>query len=141
MVNANQKAPAQEEGSMESDRVLNESRELVYFTGSEEDSMVSNHTIALKSCKLMESGKKYYPCQTCPQSFSLSGSLKRHMFVHSGDKPYPCKTCPKSFTSSGDLKKHMLIHSGEKPHSCQLCILTFRLHKQLIVHIRKVHRV
>ena len=79
---------------------------------------------ALKTHKLIHTGKKPFRCDLCDYSTAQSGALKVHKLIHTGEKPYKCDLCDYSTTTSGDLNTHKLIHSGVKPYKCDLCDYT-----------------
>ena len=70
-----------------------------------------------------------YRCEVCPCSYTLKGSLTRHMKVHAETKPQPCvqnqkdqkrfqcDICTLTFSSKSKLTKdHMNIHKKIKPY-------------------------
>lgn len=66
--------------------------------------------------------KKSYKCSLCPQIFSQSGHLNRHMQTHTGGKPHKCAVCAKLDTRREKLKKHMKVHTGEKSNKWSIPI-------------------
>ena len=38
------------------------------------------------------------------------------MLIHTGDEPYKYGTCGKSFSLKGSLIKHMHLHADDNPH-------------------------
>ena len=55
-------------------------------------------------------GENPYKSFLCDKSFSLSTSLKDHLFLHTGDKPFKCDICDKGFKRPHLLKAHMDVH-------------------------------
>ena len=41
------------------------------------------------------------------------------------EKWFPCDQCPKSFSVSNDLNKHRIINTGEKQNSANIIIVSF----------------
>ena len=47
-------------------------------------------------------------CENCDASFSVKGTLKRHIAsVHERKKPYECENCDAHFAEKGYLKRHI----------------------------------
>ncbi|KXS14214.1 hypothetical protein M427DRAFT_57672 [Gonapodya prolifera JEL478] len=60
------------------------------------------------------SGKaKPFKCTQCPQTFSRSHDLKRHMCIHTGVKPFSCPYCGKAFSRRDALARH--VECPERP--------------------------
>jgi len=54
------------------------------------------------------SGKvKPFSCHICPQTFSRSHDLKRHLCKHTGVRPFACDGCGKSFSRRDGLTRHL----------------------------------
>jgi hypothetical protein len=54
------------------------------------------------------SGKvKPFACHICPQTFSRSHDLKRHLCKHTGIRPFACDACGKSFSRRDGLTRHL----------------------------------
>ncbi|KAJ3411007.1 hypothetical protein HDV05_002915 [Chytridiales sp. JEL 0842] len=50
---------------------------------------------------------KPHTCPHCPQTFSRTHDLKRHLFVHAPEsKPFSCARCKKGFSRVDALRKH-----------------------------------
>ena len=59
-------------------------------------------------------GQKYYKCDNCGKSFTLSSSLKQHIkSVHEGRKDHKCAYCEKSFARSTYLRNHIKVFHSE----------------------------
>ncbi len=78
------------------------------------------------------------------QVFFLQG-LKRHMeSVHEKLDKYRCNSCPKSFTLPYSLKRHVAaVHAGgdTKQYRCDVCSKTFSLRDALKRHRERVHKL
>ena len=60
--------------------------------------------------------KKGHICESCGNTFSEAGNLKRHIYtIHEGHKDHKCESCGKSFSQAGVLNRHIYtIHEGHK---------------------------
>ncbi|KAI8912616.1 hypothetical protein EDD86DRAFT_201868 [Gorgonomyces haynaldii] len=76
----------------------------------------------------------------CAKRFSKASSLKTHLASHHNGKPKPfsCAHCPQSFSRSHDLKRHMYIHSQDKPFVCPRCNRGFSRRDALRRHEKSV---
>ena len=81
-----------------------------------------------------------HKCESCSKSFSVAGSLKRHIYtVHEGHKDHKCESCGKSFSQAEFLKKHIhIVHEGHKDHKCKFCAKSFTGAGDLKRHIHIV---
>ena len=63
-----------------------------------------------------QEGQRNFKCDACQNSFTESGSLKKHTkTIHDGQRNYKCDSCGKFFTQSGHLKNHITtIHDGQR---------------------------
>ncbi|TPX33980.1 hypothetical protein SmJEL517_g03193 [Synchytrium microbalum] len=60
---------------------------------------------------------KPFKCDKCPQTFSRSHDLKRHMYIHTQQKPYTCARCQKGFSRRDALRRHeKSVAEGKKVH-------------------------
>ncbi|XP_034023242.1 zinc finger protein 37-like [Thalassophryne amazonica] len=75
-------------------------------------------------------------CYVCGKTFTMKGSLKRHMFGHTGLKPHGCKECGRTFARIESLRVHMRTHTLEIPYTCDFCGKAFRHRGNMICHIR-----
>ena len=64
----------------------------------------------------MHTGEKLFQCNICDISFSIKGTLKRHIeSVHEGKKPFKCSECDAAFSNNQNLKSHISsVHGGKK---------------------------
>ncbi|XP_050416040.1 zinc finger protein 30 [Patella vulgata] len=81
-------------------------------------------------------------CSECGTKFAKRSYLLRHIKVHLSDKSriYKCPEadCDKSFYSAQILKTHAKVHAGDasKHHECDICERRFRIHGDLVRHMR-----
>lgn len=65
---------------------------------------------------LTHTKEKPYKCKLCPQAYSQTTDLVRHVSrAHWSGKPYPCDRCDESFRLIEGLREHYRVHvqSGE----------------------------
>ena len=85
------------------------------------------------------------------ESFPTGGKLKKYMDTfQEKHNDHKCEYCGKSFSQSEILNQHMEIcekkslksqvHEKVRGHKCEKCDEMFTLQKNLIVHIRVIHK-
>ena len=72
------------------------------------------HLIAVHGVK-----RKPHNCELCPQTFSRSHDLKRHIYTHTDEKPYKCKRCGKGFSRRDAVKRHLRSVLENKKVFCE----------------------
>lgn len=58
----------------------------------------------------MHNGYRPFQCALCPVSYTIKGSLKRHMLSHYSDISFKCHICKKEYSRQCTLKKHLQTH-------------------------------
>jgi len=77
---------------------------------------------AIRHLNAVHKKEKNCTCHVCGQSFSLSQSLKKHMFLHTG-MPSVCVDCGKQFASEHKLREeHMKKHHPERYKDVRLAM-------------------
>ena len=56
------------------------------------------------------------------QAFSKQGKLKQHFKTHTVENPFPCNYCPEEFSVGSNLKTHMRTHVV-RSYTCAACAL------------------
>lgn len=87
-------------------------------------------------------GKYHYNCKHCKRGFGSRYTLKNHMYNEHAidyDEKYPCSVCDKVFPLVSTLDTHMKTHETERNYVCKECGETFRVAKNLKVHINIKH--
>ncbi|XP_049290960.1 gastrula zinc finger protein XlCGF57.1-like [Anopheles funestus] len=74
-------------------------------------------------------------CETCGNTFSSKGALKKHSYIHTGGMPFHCEQCNKSYPTSYKLKVHMMRHQGIKNYECSYCGLKKTTADELKLHM------
>lgn len=99
-----------------------------------------------------------YQCHICGASFSHKSSLGHHIkYVHGvkpetsrrtdanyvprpeGDRPFACDQCPKTYKLRKQLNVHLRTHLEDRPYACEFCDKRFKLNFVMTEHVRKVH--
>lgn len=94
---------------------------------------------ALETHMRKHTGDKPFSCPDCDKSYTLKGSLMRHIDVnHSKGRSsrFICEHCGKNFFSKTNIVIHLRIHTGERPYSCPFCEERFIQISTLIRHKR-----
>uniref|UniRef100_A0A182MA92 C2H2-type domain-containing protein n=1 Tax=Anopheles culicifacies TaxID=139723 RepID=A0A182MA92_9DIPT len=74
-------------------------------------------------------------CETCGNTFSSKGALKKHLYIHTGGMPFHCEKCNKSYPTAYKLKVHMMRHQGIKNYECSYCGLKKTTADELKMHM------
>ncbi|KAJ9584518.1 hypothetical protein L9F63_021128, partial [Diploptera punctata] len=81
-----------------------------------------------------------YKCKLCDRKFKHTSILSVHMRrAHTGERPYKCPHCPYTFSVSGTLHKHIILHTKNFPYNCKLCPKGFTTRTKLARHMAKEH--
>uniref|UniRef100_A0AAY4ASJ1 C2H2-type domain-containing protein n=1 Tax=Denticeps clupeoides TaxID=299321 RepID=A0AAY4ASJ1_9TELE len=83
-------------------------------------------------------GGRLYTCDQCGRSYRHAGSLLNHKKSHKTGV-FRCYVCQKRFYNLLALKNHQRTHFDVKKHRCSECGKAFKIHKQLLNHLR-VHQ-
>lgn len=79
-------------------------------------------------------------CDTCGNSYTTNGGLKRHKYTHNPEElPYNCTFCPKKYHTRSKLVNHMKRHQGIFDFECQHCGLKKASKYEVNQHIKNVH--
>ncbi len=83
-------------------------------------------------------GYGQFQCPHCPQIFSYSSNLNRHLPIHTGQFKYWCNKCQKGFTQKETYESHVRKHEGRVLMcSYEFCKKTFESSRGLELHISK----
>uniref|UniRef100_A0A182WFX4 C2H2-type domain-containing protein n=1 Tax=Anopheles minimus TaxID=112268 RepID=A0A182WFX4_9DIPT len=74
-------------------------------------------------------------CETCGNTFSSKGALKKHSYIHTGGMPFHCERCNKNYPTAYKLKVHMMRHMGIKNYECPYCGLKKTTADELNMHL------
>ncbi|XP_038106389.1 zinc finger protein 189 [Culex quinquefasciatus] len=78
-----------------------------------------------------------FVCSVCTRRFTTKSHLACHMLTHTKEKPYKCKLCPQAYSQTTDLVRHVSrAHWSGKPYPCDRCDESFRLIEGLREHYR-----
>ncbi|GFS20461.1 zinc finger protein 26 [Elysia marginata] len=85
--------------------------------------------------------EKPYRCESCGKLFKFEHRLRAHERRHLGEEQvHMCEICGKGFPRYVQLQSHLITHSDFRPYSCPVCELGFKHHKNMLRHIRLVHK-
>ncbi|CAG7722466.1 unnamed protein product [Allacma fusca] len=82
-----------------------------------------------------------FPCSFCEKRFYTAQQRNIHTRIHTGEKPFECNLCGMRFNQKASLFDHSLGHAGEKNNYCHLCPAGFVRSRNLLKHIRQVHKM
>lgn len=78
-----------------------------------------------------------FVCSVCSRKFASKSHLVCHMLTHTKEKPYKCKLCPQAYSQTNDLVRHVSrAHWSGNPYPCDRCDESFRLIQDLREHYR-----
>ncbi|XP_077595169.1 zinc finger protein 646 [Stigmatopora nigra] len=77
-----------------------------------------------------------FRCDECGRSYRHSGSLLNHKKSHKTGV-FKCSVCQKCFYNLLALKNHHRSHFDIKRYTCHKCGKAFKIHKQLLIHLRR----
>ncbi|XP_029721384.2 GDNF-inducible zinc finger protein 1 [Aedes albopictus] len=79
-------------------------------------------------------------CDTCGNSFTTNGGLKRHKYTHNPEElPYSCTYCPKKYHTRSKLVSHTKRHQGIFDFECPHCGQKKASRYEVNQHIKNVH--
>lgn len=89
-----------------------------------------------------ESEKSRVMCDQCGRSFPHRKRLVAHIRVsHNKNQAFSCHLCDKVFYQRYKLVKHLNIHTGLKPFKCKHCSYRAVRKDNVMLHIRRVHKM
>ncbi|KAL1378588.1 hypothetical protein pipiens_015496 [Culex pipiens pipiens] len=98
--------------------------------------VVSKASLA-KHVKEIHENIRRFVCSVCTRRFTTKSHLSCHMLTHTKEKPYKCKLCPQAYSQTTDLVRHVSrAHWSGKPYPCDRCDESFRLIEGLREHYR-----
>uniref|UniRef100_A0AC35TSB0 Zinc finger protein n=1 Tax=Rhabditophanes sp. KR3021 TaxID=114890 RepID=A0AC35TSB0_9BILA len=108
--------------------------------------LVVVHPSKIRQHALTHTKEKPFECSICNERFTRNGSLKLHTLrKHTHEKTYNCTwECGKSFVSPALLNEHVRFnHGGMRRYQCNMenCFQLFVRRSQLVVHLKKVHKM
>lgn len=62
-----------------------------------------------------------------------------HERLHTGEKPFKCDVCNETFRMTRQLKIHLRSHTGEMPYVCEICLEKFVEYPALRHHYKLKH--
>lgn len=66
------------------------------------------------------------------KSFTLKGTLIKHMIVQTGERKFKCKQFEKAFARKSCLMQHMAVHTGENNFKYGECNKDFMMRDNLL---------
>ncbi|KOB75837.1 Uncharacterized protein OBRU01_06758 [Operophtera brumata] len=91
-------------------------------------------------------------CIICGLKVNCRSALETHMRKHTGDKPFTCPECTKSYTLKGSLMRHIEVnhtkqalrahidrHNNPGKYICNFCGTAFTVKGNLNLHVIRIH--
>ncbi len=86
-------------------------------------------------------GAKSLVCEQCGKVLPHRRLLLQHIYNRHSDRQFPCPDCGQVFAHRGKMETHRAIHSSVKPFGCAHCPFTAVRRDNVLLHVRRTHRM